>query len=80
MIDSTTQQRMRVSTDGTAGPYIMVPLDQLETVKAILLNNHVSFWVDADAISLDGKPEIGVINLARGANAAQIQQMLDSAA
>jgi hypothetical protein len=70
---------MRVSTDGDAGPYIMVPVDQLETVKALLSRKNVHFWVDSDAISLDGEPAIAVINLARGANAEQIQQMLDEA-
>lgn len=79
MIDSTNQERVVVSTDGSAGPYIMVPFDQLEAVKSILQKNKVPFWVDADAISLDGKPEIAVVNLGRGASASQVQQLLDAA-
>ena len=78
MIDSATREKMVVSTDGVAGPYIMVPVDQLERIESILGNNNVTYWVDADAISLDGKPEITVINFGRAANVARIQRVLDS--
>ncbi len=78
MTDVTTHQRLRVSTDGTAGPYIMVPVSQLEEVKALLSRNRIHYWVDENAISLDGKPEIAVINLGRGANASAVQNILDS--
>ncbi|MHB1158053.1 MAG: hypothetical protein ACYC26_14600 [Phycisphaerales bacterium] len=77
MIDSTTQERMIVSTDGTAGSYIMVPLNQLKAVEDMLQRNGISYWVDANAISLNGKPEITVINLGRSADANSIQQLLD---
>ena len=79
MTDSTTQQRMRVSAGGKSRPYIMLPLDQLDAVKRILDKNQVSFWVDGTAISINGKPEVVVINLGRGADAEQIQKMLDTA-
>lgn len=78
MTDATTQQRLRVSTDGTAGPYIMVPVSQLEEVKTLLNRHRLYFWVDENAISLNGTPEIAVINLGRGANAAAVQNILDS--
>ena len=77
MIDATTHQRLRVSTDGTAGPYIMVPVSQLDDVKALLHDRHVNYWVDENAISLDGKPEIAIVNLGRGANASAVQTVLD---
>ena len=79
MTDATTQQRLRVSTDGTAGPYITVLVSQLEDIKALLSRHRVPHWVDENAISLDGKPEITVINLGRNANASAIQNLLDSA-
>jgi hypothetical protein len=77
MTDATTHQRLRVSTDGTAGPYIAVPVSQLEEVKALLNRNGIRYLVDENAISLDGKPEIAVINLGRGANAPSVQNILD---
>jgi hypothetical protein len=79
MIDATTRERIIVYDEGTAGPYIMLPLDQLEAVEQILRDNEVPHWTDADAVSLDGKPAIVVINLGSGADAAAVQRLLDAA-
>lgn len=78
MIDTTTHKRLSVSTDGGAGPYITVPVAQLENVKALLDANKCSYWVDEEVISLDGKPEVAVINLGRRSDPAKIQHLLDS--
>ena len=78
MIDITTRQPFSVSTEGDAGPYIMVPVVQLDQVTQLLDANAVPYWVDEEVISLDGKPEVGVINLARGSNPARVQSLLDS--
>lgn len=80
MIDPQTQEPVVVSKDGDAGPYIMVVLAQLDRVASVLRDNGITFWVDEDAISLNGKPEIAVVNLDRGTDAARVQQMLDRAA
>lgn len=79
MIDTETRQRILVHTEGTGGPYIMATIDQVGAIEQLLQDNHVSFWVDADAISLDGNPAISVVNLGRGADVARIQQLLDAA-
>ncbi len=78
MIDTTTRKRLRVSTDGEAGSYIMVPVEQLNQVRTLLDANKVSYWVDEEAISLDGKPEIAVINLDLRSEPATVQRLLDS--
>lgn len=78
MIDTTTHRPLYVSTDGDAGPYIMVPVAQLDEVRAVLDANKVPYWVDEEAISLDGKPEVAVINLGHGSNPATVQSLLDS--
>jgi hypothetical protein len=78
MVDTRTRERLRVSTDGNAGPYIMVPVDQLDETRSLLDASNVGYWVDEQAISLDGKPEITVINLGRGGDVARIQRLLDS--
>jgi len=80
MIDEMTRNSLRVSTDGIAGPYIMVPVTELDAVLAVLDSNHVRYWVDADAISLDNEPAITVINFGRSGDAARIQTILDEAA
>jgi len=79
MIDLTTHKKITVSTDGEAWPYIMLPLEQLDAVTVILQENNVPFWVDSDAISLNGKPEVAIVNLGRGADAVHVQQLLDDA-
>jgi len=78
MNDATTQQPLSVSTDGTAGPYIMVPVSQLDEVKQLLDSHRIRYWVDENAISLNGAPEITVINLGRGGDALAVQAILDS--
>ena len=76
MID--TRGPLHVSTDGGAGPYIMVPVGQLDEVTDLLDANKVPYWVDEEAISLDGKPEVAVINLGHGSDPAMAQRLLDS--
>ena len=78
MSDTTTRKPLYVSTDGDAGPYIMVPVGQLQTVKVLLEKNRVPHWVDEEALSLDGRPEITVINLGHQSDPAIVQRLLDS--
>ena len=77
MIDAETQRPIRVHAEGTAGPYVMVPVTQLGAVQELLQRQGVYFWVDEDAISLDGKPEIAVINFGANGRADAIQRILD---
>lgn len=78
MIDTTTRKPLYVSIEEDAGPYIMVPVAQLEMVRGLLDANHITYWVDEEAISLDGKPEVTVINLGQRSNPLTIQRLLDS--
>lgn len=78
MTDATTKKPLRVSTEGTAGPYIRVPLSQLEEVQHLLDSRRIGYWVEENAISLDGAPYVTVINLGRAGNAAAVQAVLDS--
>jgi len=78
VIDTTTCQPLYLSTDGGAGPYITVPESQLDKVKALLDANKVAYWVDEEAISLDGKPEVAIINLDHGSSPEVVQSLLDS--
>jgi len=78
MIDTSTHKKLYVSTEGSAGPYIMVPLTQLAALKQILDANQVCYEVDDDAISLGDEPFIAVVNLGRDADVAATQALLDS--
>ncbi len=79
MIDEITGDRLYVSTDGVAGPYLMVPVTQLDAVRAVLDRSELRYWVDADAISLDNQPAIAVINFGRSGETPRIQAILDEA-
>ena len=78
MIDTTTGQSLCVSTDGGAAPYIMLPVSQLDRVIELLDKHKIAYWVDEEALSIDGEPEVIWINLKRGSNAAIVQSLLDS--
>jgi hypothetical protein len=77
MTDVTTQKPLRVSTESAAGPYIDLPVSQLEDVCRLLDDHGIQYWVSENAISFDGGPETTVINLGRKGNAAAVQAILD---
>lgn len=78
MIDAATKRPLHVSIDGTAGPYIMVPVSQLTEVQQLLDGHEIRYWVEEEAISLNGAPEVAVIDLGHGADARIVQAVLDS--
>ena len=78
MIDVTTKSPLYVSTDGTAGPYITLPVSQLTEVRQLLDSHGIRYSVEEEFISLNGAPEEAVIDLGRGANAVAVQAILDS--
>lgn len=80
MMHSTTNQPMRVSTNETSGPYILVPADRLEQVRTLFDANRVGFWVSHNMISIDGKPPVAFVHLRRGTNVQQVQTLLDTVA
>jgi hypothetical protein len=79
MKDVATKKPLRVSTDGTAGPYIRVPVSQLKDVQRLLDQHRVRYAIDEYAVSLNGAPEVAVVNLGRGGDAKGVQRILDSA-
>jgi hypothetical protein len=77
MTDATTKKPLRVSNEGTAGPYIRLPFSQLDEVRRLLDSQRIRYWVEENVISFDGGPEIAVVNLGRGGDAAAVQAVLD---
>jgi hypothetical protein len=78
MIDITTKQPLFVSIDGIAGPYLMLPVAQVDEVRRILNQHRIPHSVDDAAISLNGSPAVTVIDFGRSADANCVQQILDS--
>jgi hypothetical protein len=80
MTDPTTNKPLRVSGDGGAIPYLMVPLKQLEEVRRLLDGRGIGYWVEETAISLGGRPAVAFINFQSGAEGKKAQEVLDGAA
>jgi len=78
MIDSTKGLPLRVSTEGTVGPYIRLPYSQIEDLRRVLDSHGIHYWVHENIISLDGGPYIAVVDLGRKADANALQAILDS--
>jgi hypothetical protein len=78
MTDVTTKKPLHVSTESTAGPYISLPVSQLDEVRRLLDGRRIFYWVEENAISLNGAPYVAVINLGRAGDAVAVQAILDS--
>jgi hypothetical protein len=74
---SATEAPLTVSTDGTAGPYLIVTPEQYVAVTEALRADGVPFEADLDAVRLNGAPALAVIELGRGADVRRIQAVLD---
>jgi hypothetical protein len=66
-----------VSTDGTAGPYLIVTADQLGPVVQTLRGQGIPLHVDDEAVMLDGRPALMVIDLGHDADVERVQAILD---
>jgi hypothetical protein len=77
MRSSLADAPLVVSTDGTAGPYITVTTDQLKPVVQALQAQGIAVEVDDDAVMLDGKPALSVINLGYDADVDRVKETLN---
>ena len=78
MKDTMTKQPLHVSTDGGAGPYIMVPDAQVDELCRVLSRHDVRYSVDELVISMNGEPEVAILDLGREGDAMAVQKILDS--
>jgi hypothetical protein len=78
MNDIELHQPLRVKTEGTAGPYLMLPVLQLNEVERILTEAGVSYSVSRDAIRTDGHEAVALVDFGRRADASSIQAVLDA--
>ena len=58
-------------------PHITVPVDQLDKFTTVLDAHKIPYWVDEEAISFDGKPEVIVINFEPGGIPEVVQRLLN---
>jgi hypothetical protein len=78
MIDTSTGERLVVSTEGEAGPFIELPLSQVDEVRKRLDQAGIPYWVDSTAISIHDEPPMAVIDFSRYVDAGRIQSALDA--
>jgi hypothetical protein len=71
---------LKVSTDGTAGPYVIVTPGQIRSVVVAFREEGIDFHVDEDAVLSGGTPALAVIDLGSGADVERIQGVLDRVA
>jgi hypothetical protein len=71
---------LKVSTDGTAGPYVIVTPGQLGPVVVAFREEGIDFRVDEDAVLSGGTPALAVIDLGSGADVERVQGVLDRVA
>lgn len=78
MIDVELNDRLTVHTEGDAGPYLMVPIQQLAQVEAVLHNAHITYSLSRDVVQVDGHDADALIDFGRRADPARIQTILDN--
>ena len=79
MIDKTTAKPMRVKQEGRSGPYLTIPVEQVEEVKKVLDQARIRYWVAEIAISINGRPATTVVNFGKTMDPQAIQSELDGA-
>ena len=77
MIDTITRKPLQVWHGDGPGGTIMVPMDQLDQVTQLLDTNDIFHWVDDEALSVDGEPEVTFITISKKHDPAKVQELLD---
>lgn len=80
MTASATDAPLTVSTDGTAGPYVVVTSEQLGAVTDAMRTEGIRFHVDQEAVLLNGAPALAVIDLGNDADVVRVQGVLNRVA
>jgi hypothetical protein len=77
MNDMVSNRPFQVRNEGPAGPFLLASVDQLDALRQLFAERQVKYWVEENAISMDGGPFIAVVNFGRNADPAHIQELLD---
>ena len=78
MTGTGTETTLHIPADGDSIPYIMTPVRGIENLLGLLDAEKISYWVDECAISINDGPEVTVVNLRHGADAATVRNILDN--
>ncbi len=78
MLDVTTNKPLHVWGDGSAWPWIVLPVSQLDQVRQLLDSHGIRYEVNDEVISMNDGPETAHIALGRGTDGKAVQAILDS--
>ncbi len=78
MTDATTNQPLKVIPLPSGGAYLDIPAALIPAAEELFRANAVTYWTDELYVSVDGEPDMGVINFGRRENPADVQRLLDS--
>jgi len=79
MVDTTSNQRLEVSTDSDYGPYMYLPATQLDVVTKLLDRNNIVYRVDDYFVSINDEPEVAQIYFDPSQDPLVIQRIFDIA-
>jgi hypothetical protein len=80
MTDTTTNKRLSLAGNKEVGFYLMVPLQQLVEVRKLLDEHEINYWVEENAISINGRPAIAFVIFGLKTEKETVEQILDSVA
>jgi hypothetical protein len=78
MTDVMTNKPLQVLPGGATGPYLYVPVSQLDEVRQLLDSHEIRYRVDNYSVSLNESPFVIVVAFGRGADPNAVQNILDS--
>lgn len=76
MLDDYNNQPFTVSTDGDAGPYLMVKPAQVVAVQMAFSKHRISHAIDYDATQNGGTGVLTVFNFGHSADVTRIERIL----
>lgn len=78
MIDTSTEQPVKVKYVEGAGPYLEIPYSQIPDLQRVLNEHGVKHWVEESVFSWNGGPGIVHVRFGRAGNRDAVQAVLDT--
>ncbi len=78
MIDTSTEQPVKVMYTEGAGPYLEIPYSQVPDVERALKEHSIYYWLREGVFSWNGGPEIAMVRFGRAGDRDAIQAVMDT--
>jgi hypothetical protein len=77
MIDVITNKPIRVTDGGEGASYIRLAVSQLDTVRQLLDQHGIQYWLSESILSVNGGPAKTSIHISKRSGPAAAQAVLD---